>query len=136
MTEYADVPAAIVAELRSICGELPEIVEEQAWAGTRWRIRKRTFAHVLTIDNPDGPFTMLTFRSSGEELDMLLAVGHPFFKLGWGTEILGMVLDAATDWTEVRELVTDSYCLLAPKKLAAIVPRPDAPDLPDAPGGL
>lgn len=128
MTEYADVPAAVLAELRSICTELPEIVEEQAWAGTRWRIRKRTFAHVLTVDDANGPRTRLTFRSSGDELDALVAVGHPFFKHSWGTDILGMVIDAATDWTEVRELLTESYCLLAPKKLAATVPRPAADD--------
>ena len=126
MTEYADVPAEILDRLRTACRHLPEIVEEQAWAGTRWRIRKRTFAHVLTIDEPRGPRTILTFRSSGDEFDALRAVGHPFFKLGWGTEMLGMVLEAATDWTEVTELVTDSYCLVAPKKLAATVPRPEA----------
>ena len=34
-----DVPAEIVAELRSICLGLPEAREEQAWVGTRWRIR-------------------------------------------------------------------------------------------------
>jgi hypothetical protein len=125
VTDYADVPAEIVEHLRAACRSLPEIVEEQAWAGTRWRIRKRTFAHVLCVDNPDGPVTMLTFRSEGDELDALVAVGHPFFKLGWSSNMLGMVLDRSTDWTEVTELVTDSYCLLAPKKLAATIPRPD-----------
>jgi hypothetical protein len=30
-----------------------------------------------------------------------------------------MVLDDDTDWEEVRELVTESYCVLAPKKLVA-----------------
>jgi hypothetical protein len=28
---------------------LPEVCEEQAWVGTRWRIRKEAFAHVLMI---------------------------------------------------------------------------------------
>jgi hypothetical protein len=29
------------------------------------------------------------------------------------------------DWDEVEELVTESYCLLAPAKLAARVDRPE-----------
>ena len=39
-------------------------------------------------------------------------------------DVMGMVLDNATDWDEVLELVTESYCLLAPKKLVAQVERP------------
>jgi hypothetical protein len=35
-----------------------------------------------------------------------------------------MLLDATTDWTEVAELLTESYCVLAPKKLQALVDRP------------
>jgi hypothetical protein len=31
------------------------------------------------------------------------------------------VLDANTDWDEVAALLTRSYCVLAPKKLAALV---------------
>ena len=65
MTAHADVPAEIVAELRSGCLALPEAYEESAW-----------------------------------------------------------VLDADTDWSEVAELVTESYCALAPKKLVALVHRP------------
>lgn len=126
VTDYADVPAEILSQVRDAGSHLPEIVEEQAWAGTRWRIRKRTFAHVLTVDNPDGPSTILTFRSEGDELDALLAVGHPFFKLGWSSNMLGMVLDGATDWSEVTELLTESYCLLAPRRLADQVERPSA----------
>jgi hypothetical protein len=35
-----------------------------------------------------------------------------------------MVLDAAVDWDEVAELLTESYCVLAPKKLGELVDRP------------
>jgi hypothetical protein len=132
VTEYADVPAEALAELRAACLGLPEAHEEQAWAGTRWRIRRATFAHVLTVDGPNGPSTHLSFRSSGAEYDALLAVGHPFYRAGWGTNVVGMVLDDRTDWDEVAELLTESYCLRAPKRLAARVDRPPAPDEPDA----
>jgi hypothetical protein len=124
VTEYSDVPEEIVAPLRSACLALPEVVAEQAWAGWRWRIRARTFAQVLTLDGPHGPVTVLTFRSAGEELEVLHGAGHPFFRPGWGADTVGMVLEDGTDWDEVTELVTESYCILAPKKLAALVDRP------------
>src|ERR671918_3107458 len=122
-TEYADVPADVLAEVRAVCLGLPEVAENQAWAGTQWRIRKRTFAHVLTIDFAEGPVTVLTFRASGPELDALRGAGHPFFRPAWGADVVGMVLDAGVDWDEVTELVTESYCVLAPKKLADLVNR-------------
>jgi hypothetical protein len=124
VTEYCDVPEDVVAELRTICLGLPETYEEQSWAGRRWCVRKRNFAHVLALEAPDGPNTILSFRSAPPELDVLHLAGHPFFKPGWGTNVVGMVLDAATDWAEVAELLTESYCVLAPKKLAAQVARP------------
>ena len=133
----ADVPAEIVTELRSICLGLPAAREEQAWVGTRWRVRTKTFAHVLAIDagwppayaraaGSDGPLVVMTFRSAGEELAALSAAGPPFFKPVWFPDIVGMVLDDEPDWEEVAELLTESYCVLAPPALVAMVDRPAA----------
>jgi hypothetical protein len=124
VTEYADVPSEIVGELRAICVGLPEAYEEAAWAGTRWRVRKRTFAHVATADSNRGPASFLTFRSSGTELDVLRSTGHPFYWPGWGTNTMGMVVGDDVDWGEVAELLIESYCIMAPKKLAQLVDRP------------
>ena len=55
---------------------------------------------------------------------MLRNAGHPFFYAGWGRDVVGMVLDDGTDWEEVAELLTESYCVLAPKKLVVLVDRP------------
>lgn len=104
--------------------------------GVRWRIRSRTFAHVLTVDPDhqmayaravatDVPVCVLTFRSPGDEIEGLVRSGHPFYKPDWGADVVGMVLDDGVDWTEVAELLTESYCVLAPRKLAARVDRPD-----------
>ena len=123
-TEYADVPAEVLAEVRSICRGLPETVENPSWAGTQWRVRKRTFAHVLAVDFADGPVTVVTFRSSQPELDALRRSGHPFFQPAWGADAVGMVLEPGVDWSDVAELLTESYCTQAPRRLVDMIDRP------------
>lgn len=136
VAEHPDVADDVLRELRAICLALPESYQEQAWRGVRWRIRARTFAHVLTIDagessayvraaRPDDDMTLLTFRCPTDEIDALVRSGHPFFKPDWSPAIVGMVLEPDVDWTEVTELLTESYCLLAPKKLVSLVDRPE-----------
>jgi hypothetical protein len=133
------VTPEIVDNVRAICLPLPEAYEETAWVGTRWRIRTRTFAHVLSINDgwppayaraagTDGPMTVVMFRSSGAELNTLRSAGHPFFGPPWRADEVGMAIEPDTDWSEVSELVRESYCLLAPKRLAATVVRPPATD--------
>ncbi|MEY2469186.1 MAG: hypothetical protein QOF21_1884 [Actinomycetota bacterium] len=114
------MPDAIVRRVRGACAHLPEAYEEQAFAGVRWRIRGSTLVHVVTREHSSGPVTSMTFHSPEEELHALVAIGDPFYP-GWGAGLVAMVLrdDGTTDWDEVKELVTDSYCLLAPKKLIA-----------------
>jgi hypothetical protein len=70
------------------------------------------------------PATVLTFRSEAPELDVLLRSGLPFFATTWGQDTVGMIVDLF-DPDELRELLTDSYCVLAPKKLASTVERPE-----------
>ena len=135
MPEHAAVAPAIFDALRPICLGLPESYEEEAWAGTRWCVRRRNFAHVVAIHEgwppayaraagSEGPLTVLTFRAPASELDAFREAGHPFFKPVWFRDIVGVVLDADTDWTEIAELVTDSYCVLAPRKLRDLVDPP------------
>ncbi len=120
-----DVPGDIEARLREICLGLPDAYEVKAWVGARWMVRKRNFAHVLGVETDrEDHFVTLSFRASAEEFEVLRHAGHPFYVLGWGRDAMGMVLDETTDWDEVRELVVESFCVLAPKKLVAQVERP------------
>lgn len=125
------VPPRILARVRKICLALPDVVEERAWVGVRWTIRKRNFAHVVKIEDgwplayaraagTDGPLVILTFRAQGMLHDTLRTAGLPFFAAEWGTlwgaKVIGMAIDAKTDWSEVAVLVKESYHLLAPAR--------------------
>jgi hypothetical protein len=131
-----DVAPDIVERIRAVCARLPDAREEQAWVGTRWRVRTRTFAHVLLVESgwppayaraaaSAGPATVLMFRSSGGELVALRNGGTPFFAPPWRDDEVGMILDGVVDWAEVAELLTESYCAVAPKSLSARVDRPN-----------
>jgi hypothetical protein len=141
MSEPDDIPATILKAIRSLTLTLPEVHEDPAWTGTRWRVGRRTFAHVLRIESgwppayaraagTEGPALVLMFRSSGLELDLLRQAGDPWFAPVWRADEVGLILgrgDPAVvdvDWSEVGQLLTDSYCLQAPKKHAASVRRP------------
>ena len=125
--DYIDVPDEVLSSIRTICLRLPEAYEEPAWAGVRWRIRKRTFAHVLSVDEAPGPVTLMSFRAEAEDLEILHRVGHPFLRPRAGRGVVGMVISDTTDWQEVKELLTDSYRILAPKRLADLTGSPLAP---------
>jgi hypothetical protein len=134
MNEHAAVADDRVAStalhrVRSVCLGLPETYEEQAWVGTRWRIRTRTFAHLLDLEGgwpkaysraagTHGPATVLTFRSAGAELGALRSMGGPFFAPPWREDEVGLVLDGRVDWDEVTELLVESFRVLAPAYLA------------------
>lgn len=134
-----DLPPETLDRMRSICLGLPEVYEEPAWIGVRWRVRKRTVANLMLIDHREtsvlqdafeleGVFTAVTFRVPGEELLALKEAGYPFAHAGWGRDVMAMHVSDQTDWSEVAELITESYCLLAPDKLVARVERPQATD--------
>jgi len=121
--EPRPVPPDIARRVRVACAHLPEVYEEQPFGGVRWRIRGRTLAHLETRHDDRGTLTFVTFHAH-DELDALIAVGHPFYP-GWGPGLVAMVLsdDATTDWEDLRDLLTESYCLLAPKKLIALLDK-------------
>src|SRR4051812_13460772 len=103
--EWGQVRPDVEERLRKICLALPETHEQQAWTGRRWMVRNRTFVHVFAVDRGDGEIPMMQFRSNPPELDALIHSGHPFYKAGWGHNVIAMVFDDDVDWDEVAELV-------------------------------
>jgi hypothetical protein len=125
--EFVNPPAGIAAKVRAICAALPETEEKVRWTGgSLFRIRGGTFASLVCEVRGGVPVTTVTFHARGADLDALLHVGHPFYA-GWGGGLIALVLDDATDWDEAAEVLADSYCLLAPKKLSKLVNGGDTP---------
>jgi hypothetical protein len=115
------VPDEMVRRLGAIMGAFPECREESAWVGIMWRVGQATVAHVF--GGEDQQFR-ITFRAEVDEVMAFEHLGPPYFRAGWGRNVVGLVLDDETDWEELGELLTDSYCLQAPATLANRVPRP------------
>lgn len=111
----------MVQRVDVMLGALPRCREEEAWTGTRWRVGQATVAHVY--GGYDGGLRV-TFRAEADEVIAFEHLGDPYFRADWGRNVVGLLLDDDTDWEELRELLTESYCLQAPQGLAAQVRRP------------
>ena len=114
-----DIPEHLLARARDVCLALPEATEELTWGHPTFRVRGKIFAGIGT--DGEAGYTTMTMKAPPGEQEVLLAVGEPFFSpkyvgsKGW----IGVVVDDDTDWAEVRELVTDRFRTIAPKRVAA-----------------
>lgn len=116
-----EVPEDWVRRIDAILGAFPRCHAEGAWVGTRWRVGSATVAHVF---GGEDQLFRIVFRAEPDEVMALAHLGPPYFRAGWGSDVVGLLLDDDTDWEELGELLTDSYCIQAPEHLAAQVPRP------------
>jgi predicted DNA-binding protein (MmcQ/YjbR family) len=124
-----EVPEGIGERIRTLCLALPEVTVRVDYSLTRTRstaqsfdIRRRSFCLLVAVQDPTGkPVPLLVLRTDPDEREVLLSIGHPFFAPRAGRDRIGVLLTDDTDWQEIRELVTDSYRILAPKKLSALL---------------
>lgn len=123
MTTRPDVPDEWIDRLADVLEAFPECVADRAWVGTRWRVRGATVAHVF--GGEDQQFR-LVFRAEPGEVPAFENLGDPYFRVNWGESTVGIIVDENTDWDEVAELLTDSYCVQAPATLAEQVERPES----------
>ncbi len=122
-----EVPEYILERIRTLCLALPEVTVRVDYSRTRARstahsfdIRRRSFCLLVAREDSAGkPVPLLVLRADPDERQALLSSGHPFFASRAGRDRIVVVLTDYTDWEEIRELVTDSYRVLAPKKLTA-----------------
>jgi hypothetical protein len=110
--------------LSEVCLALPEATREDSGRHAAFRVRRRTFAYWLDDHHGDGIVGLVCKARWGEAEALVAAEPERFYTpaylgpRGW----VGLRLDGAeVDWTEVTDLVTESYVLVAPKRLAALV---------------
>ena len=129
MSAPVEIPADIVGRIRAICLALPEVTVRVDESLTTARstahsfdIRRRSFCLLVARADPAGQaIPLLVLRANPDEREALLAIGHPFFPSRAGRDRIGMVLTDGMDWAGIRELVIESYRILAPKKLTALL---------------
>ena len=121
------IPEAMFERVSGICLALPETtLRSDAW-GHAFQIRRGIFTFLFAPDNAEGePVPMVILRADPMERMALVASGHPFFGGDKDTSRLGVALDDRTDWEELGELITESYRILAPKKLVKLLDEPVA----------
>lgn len=122
VAERPEVPGEWIDRLDRVFDDLPECSREGAWVGTRWRVGQATVAHVF--GGEDQAFRII-FRAEASEVMAFEHLGPPYFRVGWGNDVVGIILDEDTDWAELREMLIDSYCVQAPERLASQVARPE-----------
>jgi len=117
--------------IAAICGQLPEVIESTSWDNPVFKVSRRIIVNVTTVDSPTGdPVTVMTAQADPFEAEVMANSGHPFFRVRSTSAAIsiGVVLDEATDWDEVAEIVTESYMIVAPKRLSALLDLPNSPE--------
>lgn len=122
MAERPDPPLAWIERIDAVLTRLPECRRATIWTGASWKVGAATVAHLF--GGEDQRFRIV-FRADPDEVMAFAHLGEPYFKAGWGTNVVGLLLDRESDWEELAELLTDSYCIQAPVALAQGIVRPD-----------
>ena len=127
MSAPVEIPADILERVRALCLALPEVTVRVDESQTTTRstaysfdIRRRSFCLLVATQGSTGQAVpLLVLRADPGEREALLSIGHPYFAPRAGRGRIGVRLTADADWGEIRELVTESYRIIAPKKLTS-----------------
>ena len=115
---------SLIERARGLCLALPETFERETWDHPTFRVGSGR-GKIFCTAAPDG--STITVKADPAEREALLAQDDLFYvppyvgHKGW----VGIRSDhALTDWEEISELIATSYCLVAPRRLAARVTSP------------
>ncbi len=119
------MPPSPLTRLRKLCLALPEAHEVEAWGEPTFRVRNKLFAMYAASNNHHGAGRPAVWCKAAPGNQSLMVRADPgrFFvppyvgPSGW----VGVWLDRNPDWAEVRELMSDSYRLIAPRKLTVLL---------------
>lgn len=120
--------AIAIERLRALCVALPEVEERLSHGEPTWFVRGKKSFVMLADHHHDDRLAFWCAAPTGAQEAMVGDEPERFFRppyvgpRGW----LGVYLDVPVDWDEISEIVTEAYCCIAPKSLAAQV-RPATP---------
>ena len=113
-----------MTRLTKICLALPEATRTTCGSHAAFLIKKKNFAYFLYDHHGDGIIGVTCKVLPGDNARLVAADPKRFYmpayiaSKGW----VALRLDVGeVDWGEVRELISGSYQLIAPKRLAAMV---------------
>jgi hypothetical protein len=108
--------------VRAACLALPEVVERPSHGAPTFFVRdKRSFVMFHDDHHGDGILGIWCAAPPGAQAELIETEPERFFRppyvghRGW----IGVRLDVAPDWDELRGIVTDGYRQVAPKALVA-----------------
>lgn len=115
-----------LVRLRAECLALPEAHEAEAWGTPTFRVRNKMYAMFASATTHHGAGRPAVWIKSTAVNQRFLIEANPdrYFSppyvgpSGW----VGVWLDKRPRWSEVRELLESGYRMVAPKKLAALLP--------------
>jgi hypothetical protein len=119
------MPPRQLTRLRKLCLALPEAHEVEAWGEPTFRVRNKLFAMYASASTHHGSGRPAVWCKAGpgNQGVMVRAAPDRFFvppyvgPSGW----IGVWLDGAIDWSELEDLLRDSYALVAPKRLRELL---------------
>lgn len=113
-----------LSRLSEVCLALPGATCEECGDHANFKVAKKVFAYYLKDHHGDGIVSVCCKVPLGDNKWLIEANPHKFYMpayigpRGW----VGLRLDRATvNWSEVKELVRESFALVAPKRLAALL---------------
>jgi hypothetical protein len=114
----------VLGRLREICLALPETSERLSHGAPSFFVREKTcFLMLLDDHHGDGRFAIWCAAPGGDRQLLVDADPEKFFvppyvgHRGW----LGVRLDRDLDWDELRGIVEDAFCAVAPKRLVELL---------------
>ena len=114
----------LLSRVQKICLALPEAVCEIHGQHASFLVKKKTFTYYLNNHHGDNIIAVNCKVLPGDNAALVKAHPEKFYmpayiaSRGW----VGLRLDVPkVDWEEVEDLISGSYQLVAPKKLAAIL---------------
>lgn len=125
MSDPSGVTQAL-ERVREIALALPEVTERLSHGAPTFFVRaKKTFVMFHDDHHGDERLALWCAAPPGVQAELVELDPVRFFVppyvgyRGW----VGLRLDVEVDWDEVDAVVTDAYCAVAPKSLAAAISR-------------